>query len=64
MISELFNAGDPYLDSDAVFGVKDSLVMDYILHESPKDAKKYGHPAPFYTAEYDFVLVEGKVNQR
>jgi len=60
VISELFSAGDPYLDSDAVFGVKDSLVVDYILRESQKDAEKYGHPVPFYTAEYDFVLVEGK----
>ena len=60
VISELFSAGDPYLDSDAVFGVKDSLVVDYILRESQKDAEKYGHPVPFYTAEYDFVLVAGK----
>jgi protocatechuate 3,4-dioxygenase beta subunit len=60
VISELFSAGDPYLDSDAVFGVKDSLVVDYILRESQKDAEKYGHPVPFYTAEYDIVLVAGK----
>ena len=60
VISELFSAGDPYLDSDAVFGVKDSLVVDYILHESQEDAAKYGHRVPFYTAEYDFVLVAGK----
>jgi hydroxyquinol 1,2-dioxygenase len=60
VISELFNAGDPYLDSDAVFGVKDSLVVDYLLHDSPQDAEKYGRPVPFYTAEYDLVLVPGE----
>lgn len=60
VISELFSAGDPYLESDAVFGVKNSLVVDFILHESPQDAETYGHPVPFYTVEYDFVLVEGK----
>jgi hydroxyquinol 1,2-dioxygenase len=60
VISELFSAGDPYLDSDAVFGVKDSLVVDFVLHESAQDAERYGYPIPFYTLEYDFVLVEGK----
>jgi protocatechuate 3,4-dioxygenase beta subunit len=60
VISELFNAGDPYLDSDAVFGVKDSLVVDYVLHETPEDAEKYGHPVPLYTAQYEFILAAGE----
>jgi hydroxyquinol 1,2-dioxygenase len=60
VISELFSAGDPYLHSDAVFGVKDSLVVDYVLHETPEDAQKYGRSVPFYTAEYDIVLVAGE----
>jgi hypothetical protein len=47
-------------NSDAVFGVKDSLVVVYILHDSPQDAEKYGRPVPFYTAEYDLVLVPGE----
>ena len=59
VISELFCAGDPYLESDAVFGVKESLVVDFVLHESTQDAENYGHPAPFYSLEYDFFLVEG-----
>jgi catechol 1,2-dioxygenase len=25
-----------------------------------QDAERYGYPIPFYTLEYDFVLVEGK----
>ena len=29
VVTQLFTAGDDYLDSDAVFGVKDSLVVDY-----------------------------------
>jgi hydroxyquinol 1,2-dioxygenase len=31
--THLFVAGDRYLDSDAVFGVKDSLVVDFVRHE-------------------------------
>ena len=34
VISELFVAGDPYIDSDAVFGVKDSLTIEFVRHES------------------------------
>ena len=60
MISELFVAGDPYIDSDAVFGVKDSLTVEFVLHESAADAEKYGRPVPFYTVDYDFVLVPGE----
>jgi catechol 1,2-dioxygenase len=63
VISELFVSGDPYIDSDAVFGVKDSLIVDFVLHESAEDAVKYGHPIPFYTADYDFVLVPGEIGE-
>lgn len=54
--TELFVEGDPYLDSDAVFGVRGSLVVDFVHHDSAEEAAKYGVTAPFYTVEYDFVL--------
>ncbi|HZC34749.1 MAG TPA: dioxygenase [Chthoniobacterales bacterium] len=57
VISELFVAGDPYINSDAVFGVKDSLIVEFVLHESQEDAEKYGRSAPFYTVDYNFILV-------
>lgn len=63
VISELFVTGDPYINSDAVFGVKDSLTVDFVLHESAEDAEKYGRPVPFYTADYDFVLVPGETRE-
>jgi protocatechuate 3,4-dioxygenase beta subunit len=63
VISELFVSGDPYIDSDAVFGVKDSLIVGFVLHESAEDAEKYGRPVPFYTADYDFVLVPGETRE-
>jgi protocatechuate 3,4-dioxygenase beta subunit len=59
VISELFVRGDPYIDSDAVFGVKDSLTVDFVLRESNDDAEKYGRPVPFYTVDYDFLLIPG-----
>jgi protocatechuate 3,4-dioxygenase beta subunit len=54
--TELFVEGDPYLDSDAVFGVRNSLVVDFVRHESAEEAARYGVTVPFYTVEYDFVL--------
>jgi hydroxyquinol 1,2-dioxygenase len=54
--THLFVKGDPYLDSDAVFGTKDSLVVDFIRHGSEEEAARYHVTVPFYTVEYDFVL--------
>ena len=59
VISELFAANGPYIDTDAVFGVKDSLITEFVRRESAQDAEKFGRPVPFYTANYDFVLVPG-----
>ena len=54
--THLFVKGDKYLDSDAVFGTKDSLVVDFVRHTSEQEAVRYSVTAPFYTAEYTFVL--------
>jgi protocatechuate 3,4-dioxygenase beta subunit len=54
--THLFVQGDPYLDSDAVFGTKDSLVVEFVRHDSPEEAARYQVTAPFFTVEYDFIL--------
>jgi hydroxyquinol 1,2-dioxygenase len=54
--THLFVKGDPYLDSDAVFGTKDSLIVDFIRQDSEEDAARYHVTAPFYKVAYDFVL--------
>ena len=56
LTTHIFVKGDEYLESDAVFGVKDSLVIDFIRRDSQEDAVRYGVPAPFYLVEYDFAL--------
>jgi len=45
VVTQLFTEGDEYLDSDAVFGVKESLVVNY---EKQADGD--------YSVDYDFVL--------
>ncbi len=56
LTTHLFVAGDPYLDSDAVFGTKDALVVEFVRSDSAEEAARYGVRAPFYTVQYDFVL--------
>jgi len=55
--THIFDRTDPYLESDAVFAVKDSLICDFIRHETPTlEAAKLGITGPVCTAEFDFVL--------
>ena len=54
--THVFADGDPYLDSDVVFGVKNSLVVEFKRHDSAAEAQSRGLPAPFYTADYEFGL--------
>lgn len=56
LTTEVFNEGDEYLDNDAVFGVKDSLVLDWRVNESREDAERVGLAAPFHEINYDIVL--------
>ena len=56
LVTQLFLTGDQYLDSDAVFGVKKSLVVDVERVTTPQEAAKYQVDAPFDRMHYDFVL--------
>ena len=54
--THLFVKGDSYLASDAVFGVKDSLIADFVRHDSDDLAAQHNVSVPFYTVEHDWVL--------
>ena len=54
--SALYLRGDPYETSDAVFGVKESLIVD-LGTVSPEQAAKYGVSEGTKLLTYDFVLV-------
>lgn len=56
LITHLFVKGDEYLNSDAVFGVKDSLILDFIPQTAEAKAKELGIKTPFYEVHYDFKL--------
>ena len=56
LITALYVRGDPYETSDAVFGVKQSLVVDF--HPADRmTAKQYDVEAGSAVLEHDFVLV-------
>ncbi|HEV2784215.1 MAG TPA: intradiol ring-cleavage dioxygenase [Actinophytocola sp.] len=56
LITHIFAAGDKYLDSDAVFGVRESLIVDFEHHE-PGPAPDGSHrDTPFSTATFDIAL--------
>ncbi len=55
--SHLFVEGDPYIESDVVFGVKESLVRDFDLIDDERRAKEYGVPNPFYHVHNVISLV-------
>jgi protocatechuate 3,4-dioxygenase beta subunit len=61
--THVFVEGDPYLESDAVFGVKESLIVPFVLHDDQSGAERLGVGNPFYTAEYDFVLLRTTISK-
>ncbi|GAA4330966.1 intradiol ring-cleavage dioxygenase [Klenkia terrae] len=55
--THVFVADSPYLDSDAVFGVKDSLVRDVPEVDDPARAAEVGLANPFRTLTFDLSLL-------
>jgi hydroxyquinol 1,2-dioxygenase len=60
VITHVFVEGDPYLDGDAVFAVKNSLVGKYKKVNNAAEAKKLGLANPFLKLEFDFRLSPDK----
>ncbi|MFI6007462.1 intradiol ring-cleavage dioxygenase [Streptomyces sp. NPDC051243] len=54
--THIFVAGSEYLDSDAVFAVKPSLVQDFQEIDDPSRAGEFGVGNPFRHARFDLVL--------
>ena len=55
--THVFDSADKYLDEDAVFGVKNSLIAEFKEHKTRDEAaRKFGAEPPFCTCEFDFVL--------
>ena len=56
LVTHVFRDGDKYLDSDAVFGVRSSLIAEWIRHERGTAPDGSRMDVPYYTLDFDFVL--------
>lgn len=54
--THLFVAGSPYIGSDTVFGVKQSLVREFERVDDPARARGYGIANPFRRVHFDITL--------
>ncbi len=58
LITHVFVAGDPYLDSDAVFGVKNELITEFARCEPGIAPDGTPRDAPYDTMSYNLVLAQ------
>ncbi|MEX3967548.1 intradiol ring-cleavage dioxygenase [Paraburkholderia sp. EG286B] len=56
LITHIFRAGDRFLDSDAVFGVRSSLIADWMHHDRGRAPDGTEFDTPFSTLDFTFVL--------
>jgi len=56
LVTHVFRQGDAYLNSDAVFGVRSSLIAQWRLQPPGIAPDGSQRDAPFYTLDFDFVL--------
>ncbi|GAB3364766.1 intradiol ring-cleavage dioxygenase [Modestobacter lapidis] len=55
--THLFVDESPYIDSDAVFGVKESLIREFPEVDDPARAVEVGLPNPFRAVHFDVTLL-------
>ena len=56
LVTHVFVAGDPYLDSDAVFGVKQELIAEFVQHSPGKGPDGRDLQGTWRKLSYDFAL--------
>jgi hydroxyquinol 1,2-dioxygenase len=56
LVTHVFRDHDQYLDSDAVFGVRSSLITEWIRHEPGMTPDGTHSDQPWYSLDFDFVL--------
>ena len=62
LTTHLFIAGDPYLASDTVFGVKEALIVEPQRIDDPTARPEFGQKGPFDLLTYDFVLLANRAS--
>lgn len=60
LTTHIFDSSSEYLDSDAVFAVKPSLLRDFVARQPDDPDRPDGIEGPWYSLESDFMLVPGE----
>ncbi len=60
LVTHIFDPDDPYIHSDAVFGVKESLMAKFDLVSDPARIAAAGFSRPYFEVNHDFVLAPAK----
>jgi catechol 1,2-dioxygenase len=58
VVTHVFPPDCPYIDIDAVFGVKESLIGDFQQSGDEAEAKALGFAAPFWKLDWNFALAK------
>jgi hydroxyquinol 1,2-dioxygenase len=56
LVTQCFDRGDRYLESDAVFGVRASLMGEFVMHSGEGRGPGAAPGQPFYSLDFDLVL--------
>ena len=59
-ITHVFPPDCPFIEVDAVFGVKETLIGDFKKVDDPERAQELGFTSPFWSLDWDFVLAKEK----
>ncbi|MEO9904017.1 MAG: intradiol ring-cleavage dioxygenase [Nisaea sp.] len=57
LTTHIFDPDDPYIHSDAVFGVKESLMAGFEPVDDPVRQAEHGFEGRYFDVEHDFVLI-------
>ena len=60
LVTHVFAAGDEYLESDVVFGVKHALIRDYERHPAGKAPDGRTVEGDWFSLHYDFCLAQAQ----
>ena len=58
LVTHVFREGDSYLGIDAVFGEKDGLVQEFVLHQPGTGPADRGVNQPYFSMAFAFVLAK------
>ena len=62
LTTHIFDKDDAYINSDAVFGVKESLLAEFKWVTDPSASEGLGFAGPFWDVEYNFILASDRAD--